>query len=172
MFYLEDNKNFIKITFQKIFCNHFKELYFMIDMNKIYYDNSHLNYIYEKVIDNIKYTFHGFYQDHFFTIIMNSYNLDLKINIEHKFLVLIKLDWIIKKINEDKSIWCIDKSKLKNINLYAIIIPSRKTFFNNNLIDLNDYIKITECEEIKIKANIVENKKVSFIKQLYLLFKK
>lgn len=172
MFYFEEDKDYIKITFNRLFYNHFKELYFLIDNNFIYYDNSHLNYIYEEKIENIKYTFYGFYKDNFFVIIMNSYNIDLDINIEHKFIILLELDWIIKKYSEDKSIWCIDKSKINNLKINGILLPSRNKFLNYRHLNLDDYIKITEYENIKINISIINKKEnTNFFKKIYSLLK-
>ena len=57
--------NFINLSFYKPFFKDFTNIYFTPDMTIIYYDNSHLNYIYKERVDNIIYTFNGYYKDEF-----------------------------------------------------------------------------------------------------------
>ena len=45
----------------------------------IYYDNSHLNYIYKEKLNGIEYTFYGFFKDNFFVIVLDSFNESLEI---------------------------------------------------------------------------------------------
>lgn len=155
MLYLDNELEIIKITFNKPIYKKINNIYFSQNKDIIYYDNNHLNYIYIDTIDNVNYTFYGFFKDNYFVIIFNSYNSELDVNIDHKQVILIKLDWVIKRCIDEKLIWILDKSKLRNLNSEAIILHIRDIFFNQGNISIEDYIKIHEYLPIKIKINIV-----------------
>ena len=61
----------IKISFYKTFYKNFNEIFFVENNNIDYYDNSHMNYIYIYKIDNIEYTFNGFFKDDYFVITLD-----------------------------------------------------------------------------------------------------
>lgn len=171
MLYLDNDLNFIHLSFTKPIYRNFNNIYFTVNKNIIYYDNSHLNYIYEETIDNIKYSFHGFFKNNFFTIILNSFDKELDINIESKIVILIKLDWIIKKLDENKIIWAIDKTKLKDITIDSIILPIRNKFFEDENIGIDDYIKIINHKIIQVNINVIDKiKKFSIKKKIYSIF--
>ena len=149
----------ISISFKKSFFKNFKDLYFVPYEKDIYYDKNHMNYIYEEVIDNIQYIFYGFFKDGYFAIILNSFDKDLDITVENKNVIIIKLDWILQRVNDEKSIWIIDESKLTNLKSNALLFPYRNNFFKFNMIELNDYIKVIDYEVEKVVINIVEKKK-------------
>jgi len=153
MFYIDYELDIIKISFKNPIYKNFTHLYFIPDKNTVYYDNSHLNYIYTENIENITYHFYGFFKNNFFTIIFDSYDKLLNINIKNKLIILIKLDWIIKRYNENSLIWVIDKSKLKNLKYDAIILPIRNKLMNE--INIEDYIKIFNYKKIKVTINSI-----------------
>ena len=160
LYYDED---IIKIEFKKNIFKDIKELYFIPNKKTIYYDNSHLNYIYEENINNINYTCHGFFKDNYFIIIIDSYNNDIDVNIAHKKVILIKLNWTIDINYNEKKLLILDKSSIKKLNTFALILPIRNKLFINNNIIIDDYIKLYECNKIKIKISMVKEIKKPFL---------
>jgi hypothetical protein len=156
MFFLNDKDNIIKISFKIPFYKDFYNLYFIPNTDIIYYDNSHLNYIYKEKSndDNIEYTFHGFFKDNYFVIILDSFNENLQINVENKQIALINLEWVLKRINEEKSIWIIDNTKINNLSTSAYLLNIRKKILSTN-IDINDYIKVVEYLIVSINIKNV-----------------
>lgn len=162
--------SYLKISFIKPFFKNFNELYFLVNLDIIYYDNSHLNYIYKEEKDDIEYTFYGFFKDNYFVIICDSYCKKLNTTIEYKNVILIKLDWIIKKINQDKSLWEIN---ILNLNKYnnAIILNIRRNFFIEKSITIDDYLKINFYDIVKIKIKDINKiKKNNFLEYIYNIF--
>jgi hypothetical protein len=153
MFFLNDKDNIIKISFKVPFYKNFYDLYFTPNTDIIYYDNSHLNYIYKEKINEIQYIFYGFFKDNYFVIILDSYNEELQVNVENKQIALINLDWVLKKISEEKSVWIIDNSKIDNLNTTAYLLNIRKKILSN--IDINDHIKLVEYSIININIKNV-----------------
>lgn len=164
--YLKNN-DYIKISFVKPFFKDFYELYFSVNLDIIYYDNSHLNYIYKEEKNNIEYTFYGFFKDNYFVIICDCYCKKLNTLIEYKNIILIKLNWIIKKIDENTSLWMINILDLNKKNT-AIILNVRRNFFIDRCINIDDYLKINFYDSIKINIkNVNEIKKNSFFEYIY-----
>ena len=155
MYFINDDIDYIQIKFKKKFFKDFKEIYLYPNKDIIYYDNSHLNYIYTEEIDNIKYTFYAFYKDEFLVIILNSYDIELNTTIEHKFIILLKLVWNVKKMDDNKSIYVIDKNKLINYKTDAIILPIRNKFFEESNISIENQIRIIDFKKINVNINIV-----------------
>jgi hypothetical protein len=163
--------NILKISFKENFYKNIKDLYFSENKDILYYDNSHMNYIYKVTIDNILYTFYGFYKENYFNIIFDSYDVNLDITIKNKFTLLINLNWKLNKINEDISIWTINFSN----KFYgeSIILPIRNKMFDNNL-SIDDYIKIYSLKKIKVTIKTVkiveENKNFNILSRFLTLF--
>jgi len=163
--------NILKISFKENFYKNIKDLYFSENKDILYYDNSHMNYIYKVTIDNILYTFYGFYKENFFNIIFDSYDEKLDITIKNKFTLLINLNWKLNKINEDISIWTINFSN----KFYgeSIILPIRNKMFDDNL-SIHDYIKIYSLKKIKViikTVKIVEEiKNFNILNRFFMLF--
>lgn len=160
MYDIKQDNTIIKINFYKPFYkNLFKYLYFTPNKDVIYYDNSHVNYIYNITIDNIIYTFYGFFKDNFFAIIFDSFDSNLQINIENKYLFLIKLDWQLLEIEDNKKLWVLEYSKLNNLKSDIFILNVRINYLKNQYINMIEYMKISEYEQKKINVNKVENNK-------------
>lgn len=155
MYFINDDLDYIQIKFKNKIFKDFKEIYLYPNKDIIYYDNSHLNYIYLEKIDNINYTFYGFYKDDFLVIILNSYDQELNTTIDHKFIILLKLIWTTKKIDDNKSIYIIDKNKLINYKTDAIILPIRNKFFQESNISIENQIRIIDYKKTKVNINIV-----------------
>ena len=167
------SKDLIKISFDDYFFKNFDEIYLSPNKNIIYYDNSHMNYIYKIIEDDIEYTFNSFFKDDFLIITLDSYNKKININIENKNIILIKLDWVLKKMLDENHIWMIDTKKFINYNTNVFILPIRNKLFDINNISMDDYLRITSYTIIKININNVENikksKKINFKKILSFL---
>ena len=160
--YFSENNNFVNLKFNTYFFKEFKEIYFSPDENIKYYDNNHLNYISSVDISDITYTFHGFYKDKYFVILINSYDNNLQISIDHKEVIIIKSKWIKKTISEDKSIWILDIPCWKTESLDYFLLDNRNKIFDNSCIDIDNYLKINNykigslklkyCNEIRKKT--------------------
>jgi len=156
---INENNNFIKISFNKPFIENFDEIYFLPNNDITYYDNSHLNYIYIEKRNDINYTFHGFFKDNFLTIIIDSYNETLNVTIQHKNILIIKLKWIEKKYSETKTLWIIDIPMFNEIKLDCFILPIRKKIFKNDCVSINDYLRIYNFITLDTIINYVPEKK-------------
>jgi hypothetical protein len=170
------NKDLIKISFEDYFFKNFDEIFLSFNKNTIYYNETHMNYIY-KVIDNeIEYTFNGFFKDDYLVIIFDSFNKNLNINIENKNVILIKLDWVLKKVFDENFVWIIDTKKFINYNTNAMILPIRNKLFDNTNFNIHDFIRITNYTNMKININNIESikkkqKLINFKEKLLSIFK-
>jgi hypothetical protein len=153
MYFLNENK-ILKISFNKPIFKNIKTLYLKPELRIPYYDNSHLNYIYIEKIENINYIFYGFFKDDYFVIICDSYNTDLDINIKDKNIILLNLNWSLKKIDENKSIWTIDINNILKIDGYKLNI--RKKSNKHLTANLKDFIRLCEYEVLKIYIEYVD----------------
>lgn len=128
------------LSFKKKIFKHFNKIFFVEDETITYFNYSHKNYIYIEKIGNLRYSFHGFYKDDYFVIVIDSYDEELNINIEHKEVIIFKVPWVLKKVNEEESekdgninnkfIWSIDGDLDKK---YGIILSSDKSIKNNEI---------------------------------------
>ena len=144
--------NYLKITFEEPFYKNIDEIYFNENNDLLYYDNSHMNYISSFKNNDIEYTFYGFYKDDFFVIIFNEYNETLDVNIESKYILLIKLEWIIKSISLEKSLWVIN-TNINNHNMEVYLLSTRNRLINGSEINYNDYLKLNNYKILKITIN-------------------
>lgn len=158
--------NFLKISFKEYIYKNIKDLYFIENKEILYYDGSHMNYIYKIKIDDIFYTFYGFYKEKYFTIIFNSYDSKLDITIKNKLTLLLNLDWNLKNIS-DKSIWIINIKN--NYNKECSLLPISNKMIENN-ISIEDFIKISNVKKIKFTIKLVniidKNKNYNLIYKL------
>jgi hypothetical protein len=170
------NKDLIKISFEDYFFKNFDEIFLSFNKNIIYYNETHMNYIY-KVIDNdIEYTFNGFFKDDYLVVIFDSYNKQLNINIENKNVILIKLDWVLKKVFDENFVWIIDTKKFINYNTNVMILPVRNKLFDNTNFNIHDFIRITNYTNMKVTINNIESikktqKLINFKEKLLSIFK-
>jgi hypothetical protein len=162
--------NFLKISFKESFFKNIKDLYFIENKDILYYDNSHMNYIYTLKIRNIIYTFYGFFKDEYFNIVFNSYNTNLDVFIKNKLTLIVKLNWsLVKYNNNDFSIWIIENSE-KNIlkEKDCLILPIRNIMLENNL-SIDDYLNITNYDKIKIKLKFTNTMDDNLLSNLNIL---
>jgi hypothetical protein len=157
--YLNENNNFIYFLFRKNIISEFNEIYFKINENIFYYDNSHINYIAIEEKDNIIYTFYGFFKDNLFLIAIDTYDETLKINIEHKDIFIINLEWTLKKIEENKSMWVIDIPIWKKINFEYYTLPIRKYIFKNTSLTIEDYLRLYNIKIDNVQIGYKDVKK-------------
>jgi hypothetical protein len=157
---LIENK-IIKINLKENIIKNLNDLYFVPYHNNIYYNDNHLNYIYRFKNENIEYVFYGFFKNDYFVIILDIYNEQLDVIIESKKVYLIKLEWELKQINDDVSLWILNYSKLNNIKTDCLILSCRKKLFSENY-DINDILKISDYHVLKIKIKIVDEIKKKY----------
>jgi hypothetical protein len=114
---------------------------------------SHKNYIYKKKCGLITYIFNGFFKDDYFVISIDSYHELLMTEIEHKDIIILKLNWVIKNNakNDAKIYWELNIPNKKNKIDECYILPIRKNLFENynthfiqNYLITNKVIK-TNC---------------------------
>lgn len=153
------HNNFIYFSFKNNIYKNIKDLYFIQNKDITYYDNSHLNYIYNFKNDNLLITFHAFYKDEYLIIVFDSYDEILDIKIEHKETIFIKINWINKKLDENKFIWIIDIEESKNISLITYMLPIRQNIFSEHFLKLDDFIKIYEYKLNNVNIKLTENNK-------------
>ena len=151
-----DNNNII-IYFEKNIIKNIKILHFKINEELEYINNSHVNYLYENELNDKIYKFHGFYKDSYFVIITEIYDILLKNIIYDKQIILIKIKWVKKNIDNKKNLYFLDIYQNKYEYIYA---PLRKEILtsSNLLIDdlliINNYnTDICKIENV-IKSNI------------------
>ena len=157
--YLNENNNFIYFLFRKNIIAEFNEIYFKINENIIYYDNSHVNYIAIEEKNHIVYTFHGFFKDNLFLIAIDSYDENLKTNIHHKDVFIVNIEWTLKKIEENKSVWVIDIPNWKKINLEFYTLPIRKNIFTIPSLTIDDYIRLYNIKIDNLQISYKDVKK-------------
>ena len=85
--------------FQDGIIKNIKDLYFQLDYNLSYINNSHAVYIYEKEINQKNYIFHGFYLNGYFVIYIDIYDKLLEVSISEKKVFLFTFQWIKKDID-------------------------------------------------------------------------
>ena len=149
-----------KLTFNKSIYKNIDTLYFIENNNNIYYDGTHMNYIYIHKVENIDYIFHGFFKDDYFVIIFDSYDNELSINIEIKYVIILKLKWISKEIKK-QNIFVIDYDSMKNYKVDAYILKNRKKLNKILISKMEDYLRLYDYKIIT--AYINSNKKKNII---------
>ena len=168
------NNDFIKISFDDYFFKNFNDIYLSPNKNMIYYDKSHLNYTYKIIEDEIEYIFNGFFKDDYLIITFDSYNSKININIENKNIIVIKLDWILKKLIDNTEVWALDNKKFINYNTTAMIVPIRNKLFNITNTNIDEYLRLTLYTTMKIVINntntIKNTKKIDLKKAIFSLF--
>jgi hypothetical protein len=159
------------ITFNKSIYKNIDTLYFIENNNNIYYDGSHMNYIYIHKIENIDYIFNGFFKDDYFIIIFDSYDNSLLVNIEMKYVIMLKLKWVTKEIKM-QNINVIDLDNMKNYKIDAYLLQNRKKLSTISVANMEDYLRLYDYKIIstiinsnKIKKNIIEKLKNIFNKK-------
>ena len=133
-----DNNNII-IYFEKNIIKNIRLLHFKINEELEYINNSHVNYLYEFELNDKIYKFHGFYKDSYFVIITEIYDNILKNIIYDKQIILIKMNWVKKNIDNKINLYFLD---LHQNNYEYIYAPLRKEILNSNNLLIDDLLII------------------------------
>ena len=137
--------DFSIIFFEKIL-DKFKKISFIINKDIDIDNYCHVNYISHKIVDNIKYTFNGFFKDNYFVIMIDSRDEKLDINIEHKEVIIVEVDWVLKNVNENNYLWILNIEGTICSRKKSYILPIRKSFFTNFGVNIGDYLKINDAK--------------------------
>ena len=157
------------ITFNIPIYKNINTLYFIENNNNVYYDGSHLNYIYTHKIDNIDYIFNGFFKDDFFIIIFDSFDNTLSINIEMKYVIILKLKWTIKEIKM-QNIYVVDTDNMKNHKTDSYLLKKRKKINNLLLYTVDDYLRLNDYKVISSTINSTNTSKKFIIDKIKNIF--
>jgi hypothetical protein len=157
------------ITFSKPIYKNINILYFIENNNNIYYDGSHMNYIYIHKIDNIDYTFHGFYKDDFFIIIFDSFDNNLSINIEMKYVIILKLEWILKEIKM-QNINVVNTENMINYKIDTYLLKNRKNINKSSLLTIEDYLRLNDYTIITSIINSTKINKDNLLNKIKNIF--
>jgi len=153
---MDNNNNNITIYFKKNIIKNINVLYFKINEELEYINNSHINYLYELEKNDKVYKFYGFYKDDYFVVITEIYDNLLKNIIYDKQIILIKINWIKKNINDRMNLYFLDIQKNNYNYIYA---PLRKEILNSNDLLIDDLLIINDynIEICNIKTNQENN---------------
>lgn len=152
---MDNNINNINIYFKKNIIKNIKNLYFKINEDLDYINNSHVNYLYELNLNDKIYKFHGFYKDSYFIIVTEIYDIILKNLIYDKQIILIKINWIKKNIDNKINLYFLDIHQNSYEYIYA---PLRKEILNSNNLLIEDLLIINNYNtEICKIENISKN---------------
>ncbi len=164
----------IKIQFKKSIYKNIDTLFLAPNTSLIYYDNSHLNYIYKYVENDICYTFNGFFKDNYFIITLDIFNKNINLTLNNKNIIVIKLEWVLKKVSDNQSLWIINDQQFVNYKSDSILLPISYELISNNNINLDDYLKVTDTTRKEIVINNVDSvddkKKFSLKKLIFSFF--
>lgn len=143
--------NTIHFFFPEGIIKNIKHLYFQIDNNLSYINNSHAIYIYEKEINQKKYLFRGFYLNGYFVIYIDTYDKTLDVSISEKKVLLFNFSWIKKNIDDKYHLYVLN---IKNKEYKYIEFNNRKKIEEEINLTIGDLLiihksKNKECE-IKI----------------------
>jgi len=147
----------IKIYFKKNIYKNIDTIFLTPNKDLVYYDNSHLNYIYKYTENNIEYTFNGFFKDNYLVIMFNAFNKEINVNIHNKNIIIIKLKWVLKKVSENQSLWIINDEQFINYKCDCLILPINNKLFSDNTINIDDYLKVTDNTRKEIIINVVDS---------------
>jgi hypothetical protein len=118
-----------------------RNINFNINKNINYENMSYIQYIYEVNKNKIIYTFNGFYRDGYLIITIDSYDEYTQVNLEHKEVIIIKLNWKLIVDDNRKEYYHLSDIQRK-INKYAILDIRRNKLLNEKNITIDDYLSI------------------------------
>lgn len=138
----------IHIFFSDGIIKNIKDLYFQIDYNLSYINNSHAHYIYEKEINQKNYTFRGFYLNGYFIIYIDIYDKILEVSISEKKVFLFTFQWIRKDIDGKYNLFVLN---IKDKAYKYIEFNHRKKIEEEINLSINDLLiihksKNKDCE--------------------------
>jgi len=133
----------IDLCFYDSIFKNIRRLNFNIDKSIIYQNMSYIQYIYQINKNNIIYTFHGFYRDGYLIIIVDSYDQMTEMNLEHKEVVIVKLNWkLVLDENKDEYYHISDIQRKRS--KYTILNIRRDKLLSEKNITIDDYLSISQ----------------------------
>ena len=138
----------VHFFFQDGIIKNIKDLYFQMDYNLSYINNSHAHYIYEKEMNQKIYTFHGFYLNGYFVIIIDIYDKILEVSISEKKVFLFTFQWTKKDIDGKYNLFVLN---IKDKTYKYIEFNQRKKMEEDINLSIDDLLvihksKSKECE--------------------------
>lgn len=159
------SENFINLNFEKSIIYDINDIS-LKPKDENYLNLSFLNYYCEKNLNNKIIKFNGLYKDEYLLIFIDIFDSEFKTSVYYKDVIIIKLEWNMKKFNDDLYLWEIKKYSNKNYKYF--ILPIRKNIENNNDTNIDDLLIISRCIQLNLKMN--NNKLLSKNKILAFLF--
>lgn len=156
-YYLSESSNSISLHFENPIFNNIKDLYFKPDVKINYLNKSFICYYCEKKHNNNLIKFNGFYKDGYFVILSDSHDKVLNVSIFLKNVIITKLDWELKKYDEDLYLWRIKSDKKYNYIYFNLNI--REFIEENNDLSIEDVLLINKCVGYNLDLNLPKNKK-------------
>ena len=157
-FYLSESSNSISFHFEKPIYDTIKTLYFRPNVNIEYLNKSYISYYCEKENYNQLLKFNGFYKDGYFIICIDSLDKVLNISVFLKNVIITKLDWELKKYNEELYLWKINHKKKYNLKYFNLDI--RDYLENNNDLSIDDILLINKCINYNLDLNLPKKNKI------------
>ena len=164
----------LHFIFQKNIIKNIKDLYFKVDTEIDYINSSHANYKYEIDMNDREYIFYGFYKDGYFIILIDIYDKLLKVSIADKKVIIIKMKWNKKNIENKINLFFVDIQKR---NYEYIELSNRKELLDtidlsiDELLVINHYNKGT-CIIDNIHKNNIDNNNENSISSNYKIINK
>ena len=156
-YYLSEPSNSISLHFEKPILNEIKDLYLKPNLNINYLNKSYICYISEKKVNGVSVTFNGFFKDGYLIILADSHDKVLNVSVFIKNVIITKLEWELKKFNDELFLWKIKTNKKFNYHYFNLNI--RDYIEENNDISIDDVLNINKCISYNLDLNSSNNKK-------------
>ena len=137
------NINKIHLKFEHPLLHNIKQIYLKPNNNIEYTNLSYLNYYTENYNSNITISFHAFFKDGYFVILIDSIDKQLNNSVSHKNIIFIKADWSLVKINNE--LFLHEINIIANKKYKYFYLPLRKYFDTNNDLSIEDMLLIHDC---------------------------
>lgn len=137
------NLNKIHLKFEHPLLHNIKQIYLKPNNNIEYTNLSYLNYYTEIYNSNITISFHAFFKDGYFVILIDSIDKQLNNSVSHKNIIFIKADWSLVKINDE--LFLHEINIINNKKYKYFYLPLRKYFDTNNDLSIEDMLLIHDC---------------------------
>lgn len=141
----------INLDFEKPIIHKIKNLKLKPKINNNYLNLAYLNYYYEEEYNNEIIKFNTLFKDEYLVILIDIYNVELKTSIFEKNIILIKLEWELKKFKNDLYLWEIINYKNKEYKYFYL--PFRLDLEENTDMYIPDIIMISQSINYKVIMN-------------------
>jgi len=141
----------LPLQFEKPIIYNIKEINLKPNSSIDYLNMSYINYYDQITHNNEIIKFHTFFKDEFLLILIDIYDIILKTTVYHKNILLIKLDWELKKFYDDLYLWEIKNDK--NLTFKYFNLPIRRDLEDNDDIFLHDILLVNKCIHYKVILN-------------------